>query len=532
MGTEGLTGAMTPIDWAILLVYFAFVVWLGVYFGKRQKTSDHYFLGNRSIPGWAVGISIFATIISSWAFLALPGKAFKDDTQYLMSVLSLPLAAFIAVRFLVPLFREKVRLSAYEYLERRFGLFARFYGNLAFILVHFFKMAMVLYLLCLAISGITGWPLIPLIVGIGVLTMVYTFFGGIEGVIWTDVVQGILLLGAGVVAAAFLLLSQPVGPVEVISAGYEAGKFKFIDFSQLGWKDPGPIALFLFGLNLYMTKYATDQTVVQRYLLSSSNEKAGRALYTSTWLMLVVWVVFIHIGALLWVYYQNSPGLLPELVAAKPDQVFAYFIGHQLPPGLTGLILAGLLAATMSTLSSDLNSLGSVLVDDFYNKIAHEATDSRRLLFSRASVFATGLLAVLLAISLIRIESMVDSAFWFMSIMSGGVMGLFFAGLFTRRISPVGIYIGLVAGVLFIGWATATSDPEWAESVPLWIPHFPMHVYWLGLVGNLVVFFVSLAASVILTPGYVAEEGLTVYGRSRTIEPVEVGAGARNAPLE
>jgi len=193
--------AVRAIDLFIVAGYFAFIIWLGSRFGKRQTSSRRYFLADRTLPGWAVGMSIFATIISSWAFLALPGKSFAADMQYLVTISTIPLTALVATLFIIPVFRNKIKLSAYEYLERRFGLVARFYGNIVFISGHFFKMGMVLYLLCLAIEGVTGWgsqSLIYLIVIVGIVTITYTFFGGIEGVVWTDVIQGFLLLAGGV----------------------------------------------------------------------------------------------------------------------------------------------------------------------------------------------------------------------------------------------------------------------------------------------------------------------------------------------
>ena len=211
MDQVGTTNALTAIDWIILLGYFGFVIWLGTHFARRQTSTDRYFLGKRSLPGWAVGLSMFATIISSWAFIALPGKAFKDDLQYMITISTIPISTMLAVRFLIPLFRNKIRLSAYEYLENRFGLPARIYGNLAFIIVHFGKMGAILYLLSLAISSMTGWNIFIIIGFIGLATMTYTFFGGIEGVVWSDVAQGILLVCGGVISLFFIFFTVPGG---------------------------------------------------------------------------------------------------------------------------------------------------------------------------------------------------------------------------------------------------------------------------------------------------------------------------------
>lgn len=514
MSQPGADNAVQTIDWVIIGLYFAFTVWLGSYFGKKQTSSDRYFLGNRKIPGWAVGMSIFATIISSWSFMALPGKSFKNDMQFLLTIVPIPLTVLISSAFVIPLFRNKIKLSAYEYLERRFGPAARFYGDFLFISGHFFKMSMVLYLLCLAISGMTGWPVGWLILVIGLATIIYTFFGGIEGVVWTEVIQGFLLLGGGVVAFAFLLFAAPAGPAEVIDTACQAGKFKLVEF-DFTWEGICLYVLLWSGFNLYMSKYATDQTVVQRYLLSSSTKQARKSLWISVLLLSVVWILFMSIGALLWAYYEIQPNLLPAEVRNAPDKVFAYFIGHELPAGVTGLILAGIFAASMSTLSADLNSLGSVLMDDFYNKLAKRATDKQRLWFSRLSVLVTGFLSILLAVVLTKFKSksMVDAFLVFTAIIAGGMMGMFFLGLFTRRCSKKGLYIGLAIGVTFIIWATLTSPKNMDPSTLPWLPKFGIHILWLGLLGNIVVFIAGYVASRIVSPAYRADDELTIYGK-------------------
>ncbi len=526
METQELESALTLIDWSLIAVYFVFVIWLGTHFGKKQTSSDHYFLGGKNLPGWAVGISIFATLISSWAFLGLPGKSFKDDIQMLMTIVPIPFTMWFCAKYFIPLFRDKVKLSAYEYLERRFGLIARLYGNVAFISGHIFKMGVVLMLMCKALSAMTGWNVDALIVLIGLATITYTFFGGIEGVIWTDVTQGILLLGGGVVSVLFLLFAGDSSPGLVLSTAYDAGKFKLADFS-FDWNGISVYILLVFGLNLYLAKYSTDQTVVQRYLLSSSRKQAATALWVSFGFLAAVWVIFINIGSLLWAFYDLHPELLPAEIRAEPDAVFAYFIGHQLPTGLTGLILAGLFAASMSTLSSDLNSLSSVVIDDFYNKLKKTANDVQRLRFSRGSVLAAGIVAIVLAIALTRVKSIVDAAFWFASIMAGGMMGMFFVGLFTKRTSKQGLYCGLALGVLVIAWASSTNSID--PTLDTWYPKFSIHMYWLGPIGNIVVFVAAYLFSLVLSPGYRAPEGLTIYGEPRRGEPIK---GIKRAETE
>lgn len=486
-----INNSLTILDLLIILLYFIFIIWLGSKFKKRQQSSEHYFLGKRNLPGWAIGMSMFATIISSWAFIALPGKSFKDDLQYLMTISTLPIVTILATRFLIPLFRNKIKLSAYEYLEQRFGLPARVYGNLAFIIVHFGKMGAILYLLSLAISGMTGWNIFVLIAIIGLSTVIYTFFGGIEGVVWADVTQGFLLVGGGIISLGFLLFSVPGSAAHIMDVAFQAQKFKLMSFN-FDWNTISVYVLLCFGFNYYLQKYASDQTVVQRYLLAPSAKKASWALWLSSGLIVMVWVMFMMIGALLWAYYQLQPNLLPDAIRAYPDKVFPYFIGHQLPTGFSGFILVGLLAATMSTLSSDLNCLGAILFDDYYNKLQQNRTERQRLLFSRFSVLISGFLCVLLAMAMTRIHSMADAAFDFVSLVSGGVLGMYLLGIFTRRCNSNGLYVGLIIGVLFILWAYFSGNNQID-----WLPKFPLHNLWIGLSGNMLVFSIGYLASLV-----------------------------------
>ncbi len=488
-----IPGNLTVADILIVVAYFVGTVWLGARFSGRQKSSSNYFLGNRNLPGWAVGLSMFATITSSWAFLALPAKAFASDLQYLMAVSAIPIAAWISVRWIVPLFRERIRLSAYEYLEHRFGLGARIYGNLAFLIVHFGKMAAILYLLCLAIAGITGWNIFLLIAVVGISTVAYTIVGGIEGVVWTDVAQGFLLLFAGVVALGFIIFGGVADAGTVLGTAWDAGKFKLIN-TNFSWTSSNTLVLVFFGLNFYLQKYVADQTVVQRYLLASTTAQAGRALWLSSFLLMGVWLLFMSVGAVLWAYYQAGNGTVPPEVLAKPDRVFPYYIGHGMPAGMPGLILAGLLAATMSTLASDLNSLSAVAYDDYYRRLRPKASDEEHLKFSRRVVLVAGLLGVAVAMAMTRVHSMADAAFDFVSLVGGGVLGMYLLGILVPRCSSRALYVGLVVGVAFVLWATFCGRGETALPA---LPRFPLHTLWVGLLGNVVVFACGLATSFI-----------------------------------
>ena len=488
--------ALTLIDWVIVILYFFLIIRLGLKFSKRQKNTTRYFLANRSLPGWAVGMSMFATIISSWSFIALPGKAYQNDLQYLITISTLLISAYLTAKFFIPLYRNKIKLSAYEFLEKRFGLPARIYGNLTFLIIHFAKMGAILYLLCMAISSMTGWNIYLLICLIGMVTIVYTLIGGIEGVVWSDVIQGFLLLGGGVISLFYILYGSSIGAEKIIEHSYDAGKLQLIS-SDFSWQSTGFYAFLFFGFNYFFQKYVSDQTVVQRFLLSPSQKEAGKALWFSSAIIMFVWILFMGLGALLWSFYDLQPGLLPANVGTQPDQVFPYFIGHQLPQGISGIILAGLMAATMSTLSSDLNSLSAVLLEDYYIKICSKRSDEQHLIFSRFAVLIAGLLGIILAMAMTQIKSMADAAANFVALLAGGILGIYLLGIFCKRCSHSAMYSGLIIGISFIFWTFLgnQTDNEWMMAPAI-------NTLWIGLFGNIIVFVSGYLISRIFTPDY------------------------------
>ena len=488
-------GGVSLLDGVVIVAYFAAMAWLGARVRRKQRNSSEYFLGRQSIPAWALAMSMFATILSTWAFLALPGKGFQSNLQYLMAVSMVPLAAWVSARWIVPIFRERVKLSAYQYLHDRFGVVARLYGNLAFIIVHFGKMAAVLYLLCLAIAGMTGWNIFVLIAVIGLSSVIFSFLGGIEGVIWTEVVEGFLLLMAAIIAIGFIFAAAPGGVGAVVGTAVDAGKFKLVSF-DFAWDRSNTIVLLFFSANYYLQKYITDQTIVQRMLLAPSHEQAARAIWRSSLLVLGIWMLFMSVGVLLWAFYALQPGLLPDSVRGAPDRVFPHFIGHSLPNGVSGLLLAALIAGTMSTLSADLNSLGSVLLEDYYKRIFRASGEVRQLWFSRIVTLVTGIACVLLAMGFTRIQSMADATLDFVSLVGGGVLGMFLLGICTRRATAKGLYVGIACSVVFVLWAHFCGPGK--NSLPI-LPRCPLHTLWVGLLGNVVVFVVGYIASRLLS---------------------------------
>jgi len=459
------------VDYLVVTVYLLFIGILGSSFARKQKSTDQYYTGGRKVATWAIGLSILATLISSVTFLAYPGEGYKESSWIrLVQGLMVPVVLICLIWFIVPMFRKVIGISTYEYFEKRFGLIARLYTSLSFSLMHFAKMGTVFYLMALSVGTmmgvITPMGLTYLIIILGVLVVVYTLLGGIEAVIWCDVIQGLLLMGAGLLCV-FTLFAKGGGPVDMISTAWKAGK---IDFTPLEpafkWDlvNLGFWVMAINGLFYGIQKYGTDQTIVQRYLAAGSDKKAIKAALMGVLLCIPVWTLFMFIGTMLWVYYQSKP--IPEDILAwigeKPERVFVYFVNSEFPVGVVGVVLAGLCAAALSSLDSDLNCLSAVVVEDYYRRIRKNSTDKQRLRFGRIVVAACGIYAILVACWYVRVQeaqSVLSIVFGLYAIFSGGIAGLFVLAFFTKRANRRGVYVGLAACIVFSAWAVLTGEP-------------------------------------------------------------------------
>jgi SSS family solute:Na+ symporter len=484
---------------------------VGFYFAHRQKSSSQYFAGSGKIPAWAIGMSIFATLISSVTFLAYPAAAFKSNWILLVQGLMVPIVLIGIIWIIVPLFRKVIRLSTYEYFERRFGVFARMYSSVAFILTHFSKMGTVLYLVSLALSSLTGFPVTFFILGLSILIILLTLLGGIEAVIWMDVIQGFLLIGGGLLCVGILLFRAEGGPVFMLS---EAIEMKKIDF--------GPYNFSLMQLTFWvmaingafyaLQKYGTDQTIVQRYLTAKSDKDAKKAAYIGVLASVPVWALFMLIGSLLFVFYNSGNAALP--VGMTSDQVFPYFIGTQLPVGAVGLVLSALIAAAISSLDSDMNCLAAIGVEDFYQRLKPDCTDKQRLNMGRWLVFLSGvaMTGVALLYAAWDGEGVLGVVFELYAIFSAGIVGIFLLGLLSRSANWQGLYIGIAFCVLFTGYAVSTTTKIGDNLIlDLGNFNFPHHKYMLGVYSHLIVLIVGYFASKFFK-SKPADEHLTVYG--------------------
>lgn len=502
------------IDYIIIVLSLLCSLGIGLWFSAKQTDAKQYYTAGGKLPSWAVGMSILATLISSVTFLAYPGEGFSSNWILLVQGLMVPVVLLLIIGFIVPLYRHVINLSAYEYFEKRFGVFARLYSSLAFILAHFAKMGTVLYLVGLAISGMLGVNIMTVVWVLGICVVVLTLFGGIEGIIWLDVFQGILLIAGGLVSLIIIVNSIDGGIFEIYRVASEQNRSGFgpydVDFYHLTF-----IVMALNGVFYALQKYGTDQSIVQRYLTARSDKEAIKASLIGVLLSVPVWALFMFIGTALFVYYQISPEALPA--GAKPDQVFPHFILSSLPVGVAGFVISALIAAAISSLDSDLNCLSAVLVEDFYRRFKPKRPDSALFSAGRWMVVITGILAILVATLYATAgdKGILGTVFTLYAIFSGGIIGMLLLGLFTTRTNKQGLYVGVFACVLFTAYAVLTSTPIGEDKrllLDLGDWNFRQHKYMLGVYSHLVVLIVGYLAS-FLFKGAETDLALTYYGR-------------------
>lgn len=480
------------IELAVVAVYMVVLVLTGLFFARRQTSTDMYFVAKRSIPGWAMGLSMFATIITAVTVVAYPGAAYAGNWHLLvpgfMVIGVLALVGFIVI----PFFRRVVGMSAYEYFGMRFGPGVRLYASLTFAVGHFSKMAIVQYLLALTIGSMMGWKMLPIIAVEGTATIVYTLLGGIEAVVWTDVLQsGVLWLGL-LVTLGFLLFMPSSHPYELFALAAREHKFSL---GTTAWSltKPGILVLLLYGFFFYLQKYTADQTLVQRYLLPRTDRQALRGVALGALLCVPVWGLFMLLGTLLWSYYHLSPAKFPAYIH-RSAQIFPYFLSTHFPPVLVGLLLASLVGAAMASMSSDLNCISVVGVEDFYSRVRPQANDREHLRAARVLVAIFGVLTMSFAVMLIHSRGTVLSIYYAITgIVAGGLAGLFMLAFLSRRAHRYGVWSGIVVSVLFTVWATLTARGGEFLNLGRW--NYTWHPYLIGVVGNILLFAFGYLAS-------------------------------------
>jgi SSS family solute:Na+ symporter len=483
---------LSLLDLGIILGYNLAVVALGCGFFRRSRTSERFMAAGRAVPGWAVGLSLFGSYVSSISFLANPGKAYGGDWNASVFAFSMPLAAWIAARWFVPFYRAAGAVSGYEHLERRFGAWARTYAVLCFLLYQIVRLGTILYLLALALEPLLGPDVKAIILAAAAVVVVYPLLGGAEAWIWTGVLQGLLLLGGVAACVVSLLAGMPGGPEDVVRIALEEDKLK------LGSFDPGDLSqstfwvVLLYGLVTHLQNFGVDQSYSQRYITAASPRAAARSIWIGTWMFIPVSLSFFFIGTALFAFYRAQPGLLPPEIGGAPDRVFPFFIGTQLPAGVTGLVIAAICAAAMD---SNLTSSATLFLCDLYRRYLRPGAGEREALrVLRLSTLGFGAASTAVALGMVRLardDKTLDVWWDLAGAASGGVLGLFLLGLLCRRAGGGAALLGVACGVPLILWiAFSRSLPESLKAY-----RCPFHSLLALVFGTVVILAVGAAAA-------------------------------------
>lgn len=479
-----------------LLVFVAYMVGITLfgcsfYFRKEAKASEAFTSGGGHLPAWAVGMSIFATFVSSISFLGLPAKAFVGNWNAFVFSLSIPVASWMAVRFFVPLYRSLGSVSAYSYLETRFGPWARVYASLCYLVTQVARMGTIMYLLALPLNALLGWsvPLIIVVTGVG--TLLYAMMGGIQAVVWTDAIQGIILIGGTVLCLGVLLFSMPEGVGQTWQIATAADKFSLGSWSLADWGSETFWVCFIYGVFINLQNYGIDQNYVQRYMTARNQRDAVRSTLFGSLLYVPVSFLFFAIGTAMYAYYQAQPQLLPPEIAAKPDQVLPYFIVKGLPVGVTGLLIASIFAAGMSTVATSLNSGATILLTDYYKRYLNpNASEKQAMRLLHGGTLALAVLGVGCALAMMRVKSALDAWWMLSSVFSGGMLGLFLLGYFSKKARNPEAALGAVLGVLVIAWVSVLQK--------VWPLPFKVHANLSIVLGTTVIFMIGIISSELL----------------------------------
>ena len=499
--TTSVTGGtylLKWLDWLVIIVYLAAMVGIGLYFylqEKRASTAD-FFVGGRSIPFWAAGVSLYATNTSSISFIAIPAKAFETNWQYLTNNLIAVVGLMFVAIWIVPLLRRLDLMSVFSYLEKRFHPAIRMLASALCIAMQIgSRMSVILFLPALAIATITGLDVVWSILIMGVFTILYTTLGGMKAVIWTDFVQVFVMFGGAIFAIGFIIYHLNGGAPEFLQVAMAENKTQLFDFSfdltkATVW---GFIFLVLFDVVLTFPK---DQVLMQRVLSTKSDKEAGRSIWTFAAIMVPGGFFFYAIGTALYVYYQSHPERMNPLLPL--DATFPLFIAAELPMGVTGLIIAGIFAAAMSTLSSIINSVSTLASVDFYEKLARNPTPKKSVLFAEIMGVLVGLLGIGIALLLSRydIHSLFDVSIELAGLLGGGFAGAYTLGMFTRRANAQGVAIGIAGAIVL--------------TLLIWSMDLVHPYFYLGI-SILLCIVIGYAASWLFPPPAQSLSGLTIH---------------------
>ncbi len=465
---------LNHLDFAIIAVYLIGITLFGIQFRKRQRTLRDYFLAGRDIPWWAIALSIVAAETSTLTIISIPGLAYDSNFTFLQLVMGYVVGRFIIAFVLLPHYFRGEIFTAYELIERRFGSRLRTLTSGLFLLTRGAAEGVRVYAVSIVVSIALGTGEIASIAIITVLTLIYTFEGGLAAVIWTDVVQTAIYVGGTLLGLATIIHFVPGGWAHIHQVAVAADKFRIFDFTLISWKPYTFWAGVIGGAFLTTASHGTDQLIVQRLLAAKGQRESATALISSGAAILFQFALFLLLGVMLFAYY-----MVPSSQFGKADRIYPTFVVTRMPHGISGLLIAAILAAAMSNLSAALNALSSSTIVDFYLRFRPQTAEPSRVTISRVSTVAWAIVLFALAVlCLHRVGRVVEVGLQIAAVAQGALLGVFLLVL-TRRTNENGAMIGMLCGFVIELW--------------LWL-RTPVPFTWYVAIGSIVTFAVGFAS--------------------------------------
>lgn len=456
--SENLPEGFTLADDIILVVYMLLVLVAGLFFSKKEMKGREFFKSDGSVPWWVTCVSIFATLLSPISFLALAGNSYAGSWMLWFAQIGMIIAIPLTIKFFLPVYARLGIDTAYHYLELRYGSKAlRVLGALMFVIFQLGRMSIVMYLPCLALSYVTGVNADVLIIAMGAIAIVYSCTGGLKAVLWTDFIQGVILIGGITLTLIYIICSLDGGTRDICDSLGSGGRFlagtdEWFDFTNLLGAS---VVLTLVGGGFStFCSYVSSQDVVQRFTTTTDTRKLNRMTLGNGVLSIFAATVFYLTGTALYIFYNQNPELIIPEIAERRDLVFAWFMTYQLPAGVTGILLAALYAASQSTLSTGINSAASSWVLDIQSVLTPGMDAQRQTKIARYVSLGTGIFAIIVAMWLARsdIKSAYEFFNSFLGLALGALAGMFVTGAFTRHTTALGAACGFGCSMLVVLW--------------------------------------------------------------------------------
>jgi len=469
---------LNKVDFVIIALYLAGITLFGLRFRTKQRTLRDYFLADRNIPWWAIALSIVAAETSTLTIISIPGLAYDTDLRFLQVVMGYVAGRVIISFILLPHYFRGDLYTAYELIERRFGRRLRSLTAGLFLFTRAAAEGVRVYAVAIVVAIALGTGEVASIAIITVLTLIYTFEGGLAAVIWTDVVQTFIYVGGTLVGMFTILHLVPGGWPAIHSLAENLGKFRVFDFSPSFWKVYTFWAGLIGGAFLTTASHGTDQLIVQRLLAARNQRQSITALLTSGIAVFFQFALFLVVGVMLFAYYQ-----VPSKMFGRADFIYPTFIVQKMPHGISGLLIAAILAAAMSNLSAALNSLASTSMIDFYLRNKPGMPEQRKILLSRVATIGWALVLFVLAVlSLHKVSRVVEVGLQIASVAYGALLGVFLLGVLTRRANQRGAMAGMLCGFVVELYLWLGTRVPWT---------------WYVAIGTTLTFLVGYGASVV-----------------------------------